>query len=271
MTLLPKDQKDPSPVALRSVLGANLRLLSERCESVSALCRELGVNRTQFNRYLSGESFPRPDLLHRICRHFDVDARILLQPLDEIEPEAVGPLVHPAISDFLGRTAEQVAETDFPSGFYRFVRRSFLDEERFVQGLIYVFRRDGLCFLRGYEALEAMRSQGLPTDLRTREFRGSVLPQEDGVAALVSRRGAATATFNYLARVPSFENNFWLGYTTRPLREKVAGRRFERLVYEHLGRRTDRVLAAARSAGFLDADALMPYQRALLEPDTPIS
>lgn len=267
----PQHDPEPNPAALRDMLGANLRKLTARSESVSALCREIGINRTQFNRYLAGESFPRPDLLHRICRHFDVDARILLEPLENISAPRRGPLVHPAVADFLGRSAQPVSEADFPSGFYRFVRRSFLDSNRFVMGLIYVFRADGLCFLRGFEAREAMRSQGLPTDLATREFRGAVLPQDDGIAALVSRRGSTTATFNFLSRVPTFENNYWVGYTSRPLRENVAGRRFERQVYEHLGRKTGKVLAAARGAGLVSAESLMPYHRALLEPDKPIS
>ena len=73
-----------TPAELRSMLGANLRQLADRYPSVAELCRQLGVNRTQFNRYLSGESFPRPDVLDRICRFFDVDARILLKPLEEI-------------------------------------------------------------------------------------------------------------------------------------------------------------------------------------------
>ena len=30
---------------------------------LTELCREIGVNRTQFNRYLSGNAFPRPDVL----------------------------------------------------------------------------------------------------------------------------------------------------------------------------------------------------------------
>ena len=37
----------PSPAELRSMLGANLRQLSRQAVSISALCRDLGINRTQ--------------------------------------------------------------------------------------------------------------------------------------------------------------------------------------------------------------------------------
>lgn len=258
--------RSPSPAELRSMLGANLRQLSQRAPSISALCRELGINRTQYNRYLAGESFPRPDVLHRICTYFNVDARILLEPVGQISGGDVSIFNNPAISDYLGGATRPVSEDDFPSGFYRFARRSFLDEGMFVRGLIYVFRNREGTFLKGFEAKEAMRQQGLPTDPATREFRGAVIPQEDGIAALVSRRGSITSSFNFLARIPSFENNFWVGYVTRTVRENVAGRRVERLVYEYLGRDMEDVLPAARSAGFCAEGDLLPYQRNLLKP-----
>jgi transcriptional regulator with XRE-family HTH domain len=260
-----------SPAQLRSMFGANLRELAQREKSISALCRNLGINRTQFNRYLSCDSFPRPDILHRICEYFGVDARILLEPLSTIGDSNGGPLNHEAVAAYLGASTAPVPEDAFPDGFYRFVRRSFSNDALFVQGLIYVFRADGHCFLRGYEARQAMLNQGLPTDGATREFRGAILPQEDGVTALVSRLGAATATVNYLARIPSFENNFWLGYTARPVRENVAGPRFQRLVYEHLGRKRARIMAAARATGFCSEADLIPYHRQLLEPERPMS
>lgn len=253
------------------MLGANLRQLSRQAESISALCRDLGINRTQYNRYLSGESFPRPDVLHRICSYFDVDARILLEPVADVTEPGDSVLRNPAVAAYMANAARPVPETDFPSGFYQFARRSFMDDQQYVRGLIYVFRNRGGTFLKGFEARAAMAQQGLPTDPATREFRGAVLAQEDGVGALVSRRGATTTSFNYLARVPSFENNFWAGYVARTVRENVAGRRIERLVYEYLGRDMRHVLTAARSAGFCQAADLVPYQRTLLKVGEPFA
>ena len=56
-------ERSESLAELRAMFGRNLRLLCRPYVSVSALCRELGIIRTQFNRYLSGESFPRLDIL----------------------------------------------------------------------------------------------------------------------------------------------------------------------------------------------------------------
>ena len=68
---------DRSPADIRAVFSQNLIELMGASPNVSALCRDLALNRTQFNRYLAGESFPRPDILQKNCLHFGLDARIL--------------------------------------------------------------------------------------------------------------------------------------------------------------------------------------------------
>ncbi|GAA6165009.1 hypothetical protein NBRC116590_27130 [Pelagimonas sp. KU-00592-HH] len=259
-----------NPAELRKMFGANLRVLADTFPSVSQLCRELGINRTQFNRYLSGESFPRPDVLYRICTFFNVDARILLEPIDSLATER-GVLNHPLIKDYVGTGMTDIPQDIFPDGFYRFSRRSFTESDLIIIGLIYVFRNDQHTFIRGYEAKEAMRQQGLPTDPETREFRGVVLPQEDGVAALVSHKATMATSFNYLSRVASFQNHYWIGYATRTVRETINGRRAARLVYEHLGNNTGAILEAARSVGFCSPEELFPYHRKLLQLDRPFA
>ena len=91
--------------------------------------------------------------------------------------------------------------------------------------------------------------------------------QRNGVALIISRRKGMTCSFNYLYRVASFENNFWVGYVTRTVRESVTGTRVARMVYEHLGDDLKKVLPAARSTGFRAAEDLMPFHRRLLQVD----
>ncbi|MFV0515734.1 MAG: helix-turn-helix domain-containing protein [Jhaorihella sp.] len=253
-----------SPVELRNMLGSNLRILARDYPSISELSRQLGINRTQFNRYLSGESFPRPDVLDRICTFFSVDARILLDPVSEIRTR--GRILNgPILADFLGDGVESLTEELFPSGFYRFSRRSFVNDTQFVVGLVWVYRNGGATYVRGFEASEAMRQQGLPSHARSREFRGYAARQEDGLTMIISRRKGMTCSFNYLTRVASFENNYWVGYVTRTVRESVTGTRVARMVYEHLGNDLKKVLPAARGAGFRTAEDLMPFHRRLLQ------
>jgi transcriptional regulator with XRE-family HTH domain len=250
------------------MFGENLRTLSQRYPSVSELSRQLSINRTQFNRYLSGESFPRPDVLDRICGFFNVDARILLDPVDDLVTSGMI-LNGPTLSEFSGPGVNDISQETFPDGFYRFSRRSFTNADRFVVGIVRVFRRAGHTYVRGFEAKEAMREQGQPTDPRSREFRGYISRQDDGVALVISRRKAMSSSFNYLARVASFENNFWVGYVTRTVRENANSARATRMVYEHLKPDCKSVLDAARGSGFRSADSLMPYHRRLLQIEDP--
>jgi transcriptional regulator with XRE-family HTH domain len=259
-----------SPAELRTIFGMNLRKLAENFSSVAELTRQLGINRTQFNRYLAGESFPRPDVLDRICRFFDIDARILLEPVDDIrlsqERSANG-----VLTDFLGLQSASVSEELFPTGFYRFARRSFINPDDFVTGLLHITRQGTQTSLRGYETTAAMRTQDLPTHPQTRVFGGLIFRQENGIAIFAARRNAMTSSFNYLTRVASFENNFWVGYVTRTVGEDAVGTRATRLVYDYLGTEFRSALQARRQAGFCKVDDLSPFQRRLLRPDEPFA
>ncbi|MFP7570706.1 helix-turn-helix domain-containing protein [Marivita sp. S2033] len=261
----------PSPSELRNTLGANLRELAKSTESISALCRDLGINRTQFNRYLSGESFPRPDVLFRICQYFNVDARIILEPLEDIAFRTQSLLNHPEISDFLAPGVTQMTELLFPSGFYQFSRRSFSDNTAFLRGLVYVYRKDGATFLRGFEAREAVEHQGLRSDPHTREFRGLVRAAEGGVAIVISRQQALSTSFNFLAQVPSFENNFFVGYAARTAQESPTGTRVARMVCEYLAHDGRKARAAARTAGLCKVEDLAPFHRTQLRVDEPFN
>ncbi len=44
-----------SPADIRAVFSQNLKELMGASPNAPALCRELSLNRTQFNRYLAGE------------------------------------------------------------------------------------------------------------------------------------------------------------------------------------------------------------------------
>ena len=190
-------ERSESPAELRAMFGRNLRLLCQPYASVSALCRDLGINRIQFNRYLSGESFPQPDILQRICAYFKVDARILLQPLHEVQNRNTDVIFSNEMEDLLTAASSIVNINSFTSGFYRFSRRSFVGDQHFIQGLIFVYRKNKKCSLRGMEAKEAISGQGLASLPKIREFRGFVIAQEGGIAALVFRRGSMSCSFNF--------------------------------------------------------------------------
>lgn len=260
-----------SPAQLRGIFGRNLRALCNQRGTVSEVCRNLGINRAQFNRYLSSDSFPRPDVLFKICTFFEVDGRILYQPLEELtntQPDLVN---HPELKEFFGPTSTDLPEHVFPSGFYRFVRRSFMSPNRYVLGLVYVYRDGPYSFVRGYETRNSMRALGLPAASRSREFRGYLMHQENGVAMMASRRDALTSTFNYLNRVSAFHYDTWVGYAVRTSPETISGSRATRMLYEFLGANRREIMQTAREAGIHDGEDLLPYHMHLLRPHDPFS
>ena len=68
-------------------LGRNLRELCEQRGSISEVCRDLNVNRQQFTKYLSGENFPRRQMLDKICSYFGVRDIDLLRDPDSVVVE----------------------------------------------------------------------------------------------------------------------------------------------------------------------------------------
>lgn len=52
--------------------AVNLRSICANYGSIAQVCREIGINRQQFNRYLNGGGMPSAHNLRRIARHFDV-------------------------------------------------------------------------------------------------------------------------------------------------------------------------------------------------------
>lgn len=57
---------------VRQVFSKNLRELCDERPSVSAVCRDLSINRQQFARYLSGGALPSKENLARICEYFGI-------------------------------------------------------------------------------------------------------------------------------------------------------------------------------------------------------
>ena len=62
----------------RSEFSKNLRYICAERVSVAQVCRDIGINPQQFNRYLSGAGMPSAHNLRRICLYFGVDEQDLL-------------------------------------------------------------------------------------------------------------------------------------------------------------------------------------------------
>ena len=67
------------PQSVYQLFAENLRRHCNRFESIAAFCRKSGINRQQFNRYLSGQNLPNPRSLSRICATLGVTETSLFE------------------------------------------------------------------------------------------------------------------------------------------------------------------------------------------------
>lgn len=255
-----------SPAELRNMFGANLRQLASQYPTISGLTQQLGINRTQFNRYLSGESFPRPDVLDRICRFFQIDARILLSPLDELladEPLLTGK----TLGNFLGVVGHGAKEEFFQTGFYRTSRPCPDGVDLCVVALVHVARTGPNLFIRGFDPVELARRQGSSPSPQAREFRGFASPLDQGVALVLSHRETKNGTLCFLTHETQSGNGFWIGTLMRTRQADGARNHPAPVIYEHLGSDLGAAFSAARTAGLVAREDLPAGHSDLLHLD----
>lgn len=65
----------------------NLKHICAERVSIAQICREIGINQQQFNRYLSGAGMPSAHNLRRICLYFNVLESDLLSRSDQFIAE----------------------------------------------------------------------------------------------------------------------------------------------------------------------------------------
>lgn len=117
MSAADPDSKPQNLSELRMVFARNLAFLVDQERSVSECARNLRISRSQLNRFLGGETYPRPDILHRICQHFGKDARILTTPLADLSQPLPPPPQNSMLLDLMDNL-EPVPNSVLPDGIY---------------------------------------------------------------------------------------------------------------------------------------------------------
>jgi len=258
-----RNQQKPGPAELRSVLGRNLRQLIAGAGSVSAVCARIGVNRTQFNRYLNGEAFPRPDILHRICSHFGVDARIMLEPLDEIRREQ---RLQNAI--VLHQVAFRPGSRPFdhfllPDGLYRFWRRSFANKGKYILGLAQFRTVDGVKLYNSFDIYPNPVRSGTRRFARKMPNRGIVLQHFDGFSVMCATEADHALSFSFFEYGLHGNTRYFDGLTLLTRRQMVDVGRASVVIMERLDR--TEILPTARRLGMLGAEDLPAPVRAAID------
>jgi transcriptional regulator with XRE-family HTH domain len=70
-------------MSLRSLFAQNLRQLSATKRSHAHVARALGINRQQFNNYITGKNLPNETVVDKICKYFSVDAAYMFREVSD--------------------------------------------------------------------------------------------------------------------------------------------------------------------------------------------
>ncbi len=186
-------------ISVHLIFGRNLRELCKRTGTIAEVADHLGVNRVQMNRILNGESFPKPGLMKRICDHFSVNARILLEPLADLEAEHQNQNAGKAISmaepfsyAFFGRdysVNEYNKNHEIgPDGLHLMIRPSFLWRDGYWIGMVRFFNKDGAQLMRGFDPIARGMKRSDLTPMRVREYRGLMLNSSESISFLYATR-----------------------------------------------------------------------------------
>jgi transcriptional regulator with XRE-family HTH domain len=166
----------------------NLRSLCAERGSIAQVCREIGINRQQFNRYLSGAGLPSAHNMRRIAKYFSLMEGDLFEAHAAFTGRHItrGAATERSPVDILaGAFSEQAKDLRRFLGFYHVHFRTPSWESKIMRSLVWLYEMDGYVVTRSLERVSALddsiRHKASYDGLAT--FRGSriyVLEHERG-------------------------------------------------------------------------------------------
>lgn len=228
---------------LKRQFAQNLRGLCGRHKSVSDVCRQLDINRQQFNKYLAGAALPSPHVLSRICRFFSVSEGDLLMAPEEFLARSAGtpPLTDAVAGAPLSAPLDPMA-SQFPDstrklerylGYYHSCYCSPAFPGRILRSLSQIVRKGDQVYDRTIERLPDHQRSRARTVVR---YVGTVIHTDDRI--YISHANLYMhQTMSMLVLYPSYRPNVgklsgvFVSVSSGPGRQPFAAR----AVYEYLG------------------------------------
>jgi len=230
-----------------AAVAENLKLLTSYYKSVAEVCRRLGINRQQFNKYLNGNSMPSRHTLQRICDFFGVEDYELLLPPDEfrelvaLKPrrEAGNVVSNPPYVDHVEQLfGASRGDAERYCGYYFAYRYSFSDNNVLQKSIVRIWREGEQILSKRMERFQD--GDGGEAGPYLCKYLGYLLLLRDRLYVMeydTLRHQEVSQTILY----PGYRNRVtWLsglnmGVSTRDDRRIGSGR----VLYQYLGRSID--------------------------------
>ncbi|MEZ5779318.1 MAG: helix-turn-helix transcriptional regulator [Paracoccaceae bacterium] len=261
-------------MSVLQVFGDNLRFLCSTRGSQTSVAAALGIGKVQFQRYLKGQSFPKPNLLKQVCDFFGVDARILTERIDPITGEfasagkAPGPpptAMAEVMSYACPRQDYFPKESVLEDGLYIAWRNSLSREDMVVAIPFLVKTLHAGRVVRGLDPKVMFASGAVrrgPGLTNPREFRGALMESHNG-CSIVFFHSEPVGTVTHVFVAPNIARNDgrFIGFASTGRREYPGLRRMSRLVLIPAGRRMGDAVRVARQVGFYEPGQIEPSIR----------
>jgi transcriptional regulator with XRE-family HTH domain len=196
----------------------NLRTMTEAKGSIAQVCRDLGMNRQQFNKYLSGTSLPAPATLEKIARYFGVDQRAMFDHpegrwgkigVEELRPLLMLGQIDGRILESLMQTLSGSVQTQLKEGCYIIYYPWIRAPTDLVRALMVVFKVGKISCFRRYTRF-AMKGEpwarsargeheGIVVESNGRTFLLAKNIQGFGELSLQSFGASTTADFSIMS------------------------------------------------------------------------
>lgn len=134
--------------------SSNLRSLCAEYGTIAKVCREIGMNRQQFSRYLSGGGLPSAHNLRRIARHFSISEAELFIDSEEFTKRHIlnqKRIAHGPVDLMMGPFRDQIGTMRRYLGFYHGHFRTPSWDGMVLRSLIWLYEKDGFVMARSLE------------------------------------------------------------------------------------------------------------------------
>lgn len=152
-------------------ISVNLKLACSHYRSISEVCRLLGLNRAQFNKYLSGQSQPTAYNLKRIGDFFGVEGYELHLPPEQFArligtAAAATPVLHEPLANLLGPLMERSAGLSRYCGYFFEYSNCMSVPGYILLSLVHVWEEAGCYLFERHERQE----RNSTTDMQSEDW-----------------------------------------------------------------------------------------------------
>ena len=238
--------------------SANLSLLCSYRPSIAETCRKIGLNRPQFNKYLSGQTFPSRHNMRRICDFFGVTDSEILMESPQFEqmiivrrtPDMMNDLDLPL--QYLDRIYRESQSLEKYVGFYYRYFFSFGNKGLITRSLASIHQRKDKYY---WKNIEVLRDPDSGKILGLNKYEGAVFYLTDRIYVMEFET-LGVRSITQMTLYPSHRHRLdrLLGIQTGGPTRRGRKPGASKVALDFLGQRVDLRKALART-GFFHPDA----------------